>query len=350
MAQNRTLTSVRGVMVGNAEDKARTTGVTAVVFPATARGAVEVRGGAPGTMHTDSLGPSTCFGVLGALFLSGGSLYGLDAAKGIRRGVLERGGGIQVFGSYDRLVGISGAILFDLPRKSRLRADYGTLGYRAAKFASRAPVPSGNCGVGTGATVGKFLGRDHAMKGGLGSAARPIPGGGRVAALVAVNAVGNVVDPSTGQVVAGARRSEGGFAGSDDMFQSLRRASHPSPPRGTSLAILATDLPLSRRDLFRVAQASHDGLARAVVPSHGSTDGDTVFVVSTSPESPRGPWRGKGGEPYPGAMADLVGPHASDAVVEATLDAVRSAKGWPGLPSVSDLQEAGKGRRGGRKR
>lgn len=337
MVENATLSSVPGVLVGNAEDRERTTGVTAVVFPRTARGAVEVRGGAPGTMHTDSLGLPACFGVLSALFLTGGSLFGLDAAKGIRRRILEQGGGVRVFGSYDRIAGISGAVLFDLPRTHSLRADYEVLGYRAAKAAASVPVRRGNQGAGTGAIVGKFLGRERAMKGGLGSSARRLPGGGRVAALVAANAVGNIVDPATGVVVAGARHPKGGFAGSDDMFRSLRRSSRPSPPRGTSLVIVATDLPLSRRDLFRVAQSAHDGLARSVVPSHSSTDGDTVFAVSTSPEGAGGPWARRGGEPYPGATADLVGVHVSELVVAATLDAVRSAEGRPGLPSVGEL-------------
>ncbi|MDE1819827.1 MAG: P1 family peptidase [Euryarchaeota archaeon] len=332
----RSLTSVPGLLVGCAEDPGRTTGVTAVLFPRTARGAVEVRGGAPGTFHTDALGPSGCFGVLGALFLSGGSLYGLDAARGIRRRVLERGGGVRVFGSYDRLVGISGAILFDLPRARKLRADYEQLGYRAARAASRDPVPTGSRGAGTGATVGKFLGRDHAMKGGLGSSSRHLPGGGQVGALVAVNAVGNVVDPCSGKVVAGARKPGGGFAGPDDMFRSLRRHPRSSPPRGTSLAIIATDLPLSRRDLLRVAHAAHDGLARSIVPSHSSTDGDSVFVVSTTPESRSSFWPAPGGEPYPGAVADLVGAHASEVVVEAVLEGVRSARGTRELPSARE--------------
>ena len=324
--------------------------MTAVLFPRSARGAVEIRGGAPGTYHTDGLGPTSCFGVLSALFLSGGSLFGMDAAQGIRRGVLEQGGGFPVFGSYDRLVGISGAVLFDLPRDRRLTEDYVELGYRAAKAAARRPVASGSEGAGTGAVVGKFLGRDRAMKGGVGTSARQLPGRGTLGALVAVNAVGNVVDPSTGRVLAGARLPGGGFADTDDMFRSLRRSPQASPPRGTTLAIVATDLALSRRDMLRVAQACHDGFARAVVPSHSATDGDTVFVVSTSPEKRGDPWPGQGGEPYPGALADLVGAHASQVVEEAIVDAVLSARSTPMHPSASDLlSRSAKARGGARK-
>lgn len=333
---NRTLTLVPGLLVGQAQDPARTTGVTVVLFPRTGRGGVEVRGGAPGTVHTDALGPLGCFGILSAVFLSGGSLYGIDAVRGIRRRVLERGEGMRLWGSHDRLAGVSGAVLFDLPRDRALEADYEELGYQATERANGRPLERGNQGAGTGALVGKFLGRDRAMKGGIGSSARTIPQGGHVGALVAANSVGNVVDPVSGRVIAGARRAGEGFGGLEDMFGSPRPRSKHGPPRGTTLAIVATDLALPRRDLLRVAQAAHDGIARSVVPAHSATDGDTVFVVSTSPERAEGGWPGKGPEPYPGALSDLVSGYAAQVVQEAVVDAVVSAEGAGGFPSARE--------------
>lgn len=338
-ASRPSLTAVRGLRVGQVSDPHGETGVSVIVFPKTARGAAEARGGAPGTMHTDALAPLGCFGILSAVFLTGGSLYGLDAARGIRRAVLAEGGGSNLWGAHDRIVGISGAVLFDLPRAHAVRADYEELGYDAARRASTKPVESGSVGAGTGATVGKMLGREQAMSGGVGSWATSLPGGFHLGALAAVNSVGNVVDPSTGRVVAGARLPKGGFASAGEAYRRFTapRGGGDRAPRGTTLAVVVTDLPLSRRDMSRVAQSAHDGIARAVVPAHSSTDGDTVFVVSTGQERGTPVWPGGEKEPYPGALADLVGAEASACVASAILDGVRSARGRPGLPAVNDL-------------
>ncbi|HEV2165844.1 MAG TPA: P1 family peptidase, partial [Thermoplasmata archaeon] len=200
-----TLTLVRGVSVGRAESPRRSTGVSAIVFEAPVPTIVDVRGGASGTFDTASLALDATFGLREAVFFAGGSLYGLDAAAGVRRAVLARGGGVRVFDNPNPIVPISGAILFDLPSKRGGIPDYERLGYRAARSASHAPVDQGRVGAGAGATIGKYLGRDRAALGGLGSAASEISGLGRIGALVAVNSVGAVRDPDTGRLVEGPR-------------------------------------------------------------------------------------------------------------------------------------------------
>jgi L-aminopeptidase/D-esterase-like protein len=345
-ARPPTLTRVRGVRLGHASDLGQATGTTAILFPGTARGAAEARGGAPGTLHTDALGPLGCFGILDAVFLTGGSLLGLDAERGIRRRVLEKGGGARVWGARDRMVRTAGAVLFDLSQDRKRTVDYDELGWRAADTASAGPVEIGSVGAGTGATVGKLLGRGHAMSGGIGSCSASLPGGFHVGALAAVNSVGNIVDPATGKIMAGTRSAQGGWVTS---FPTGRRRggvrSPPVPSRGTTLVVIATDLPLSRRDLGRLAQAGHDGIARCVVPAHMATDGDTVFAVSTTPEPERPVWPGGGREPYPGALADLVSSAGAGCVSSSILLGIRAARSRPGLPCAADQLEAGEDRR-----
>jgi L-aminopeptidase/D-esterase-like protein len=287
--------------------------VTVLLFDPSASTVVDVRGGASGTLDTASLSLDATFGRRWALFFAGGSLYGLDAGRGVRRWVLERGGGVRVFGNPNRLVPVSGAILFDLPRTRGPTPDYDPLGYLAASVASRAPVRTGRVGAGTGATVGKYLGRARAAHGGVGSAAVRLPGIGTVGVVAVVNAVGAVRDPGTGRWIAGPRDAEGSVIppGPTEGRKGPRTAS-----RGTTLVAVVTDARADRGVLQRVAIFAHDGLARAVEPAHTTTDGDVVFVSST--ERARRPAR----ERFPGELADRLGTAASQLVVEAVLGAV----------------------------
>ncbi len=323
-----TLTDVRDVRLGIATDERSATGVSVVLFPKGARGAVEARGGAPGTYHTDGLGFQGAMGMVGALFFSGGSLYGLDSARGIRRFILDMGGGARLWGARPPLVGISGAVIFDLPRDRELTVDYEPLAYSACLAASAKPVPSGCVGAGRGARVGKLLGRERSMPGGQGSAAVRLPRGFTVGALGIVNAVGNVVDPSTGKVVAGTRSPSGrGWATREEVLARWTARLGPAAERGTVLVAVATDAPATRWDLHRMARAANDAVARTVIPAHMASDGDIAFAVSTNPSVPTG--RGRDREAYPGARADLLALATEEAVVAAVTRAVAGPEGGP---------------------
>ena len=303
--------AVRGVQVGHAVDPRGTTGVTAIVFDRAVRTVVDVRGGASGTYDTASLALDATFGRRWALFCSGGSLFGLDAARGIRARLLERGQGSRAFGNRRLLAPLSGAVIFDLPRDERPLPDYEELGYAAAANAGRGRLATGRVGAGAGATVGKYLGRAAAMAGGLGWSARALGDGRAVGVLTVVNAAGAVRDPSTGRWVAAAR-GRGGRLVPPTALPHRRLEG-----RGTTVSFVLTDAALDRAELARVAAIVHAGLGRAIVPYLTSVDGDCVFAVTTT-EAAAGRR-----EAWPGAAADHVGRTAADAAVEAVLGAVR---------------------------
>jgi L-aminopeptidase/D-esterase-like protein len=307
------LTAVRGISVGQAESEDGGTGVTVVRFTTAAPTVVDVRGGASATYDTASLSVDATFGRRWAVFFAGGSIFGLDAARGVRARVLETGGGHRAFGNPNRVVPISGAALFDLPTDEGRLPDYEALGAQATRRASRRPVAQGSVGAGAGATVGKYLGRGRAMRGGVGTSATRIRGGPTVGVLVVVNSVGAICDPATGRWVAGARAPRGGISPPDRAWNRTARS------RGTTLTLVATDASLDRPALARVAAIVHTGLARTIVPYHTSTDGDVVFAVST------GGAASAGEERWPGAMADRIGTAAARRAVAAVLSAVRRA-------------------------
>ena len=305
------LTFVRGVRVGHATAPEVPTGVTAILFDGPAPTVVDVRGGASGTYDTGSLALDATFGGRCGLFFSGGSQFGLDAARGVRNAILEQGGGVGVFGHPTRLAPVSGAVLFDLPPPGSVWIDYLPYGYAAAKEASTAPVRSGRVGAGAGATLGKYRGRLHSTPGGLASRAVVLRGGGRVGVLVVVNAVGAIFDESRGRFIAGSRDDRGRLIPPDGSFGTAER--------GTTLAAVVTDVPLERRQLARLAVAAHDGLARAIRPVHTATDGDVVFATATTLPS------GAPAERRPGAEVDRIGPVVADLTVATILDVGRSA-------------------------
>lgn len=297
--------------MGHAENRGRTTGVTAVLFDDGAPAVADVRGGASGTYDTASLSLDATFGRRWALFLAGGSLYGLDAARGIRTWLVEHGRGFRVFGHRRLVVPISGAVIFDLPGPGKALPDYADLGYLAARAARRGTLAQGRVGAGAGATVAKYLGRAAGAAGGLGSSARRLGGGRSVGVLTVVNAAGAVRDPATGRWVAAARGRSG------DLVPPTAIPRRRLAGRGTTVTVVATDASLGRPALARVAAIVHAGLARAVVPYLTSVDGDCVFAATTSAE---GRTRR---EPWPGATTDQVGRLAADAAVDAVLAAVR---------------------------
>jgi L-aminopeptidase/D-esterase-like protein len=324
---NPGLTAVEGLKVGHHTLSERPTGCTVVIAEAGAVAGVDVRGGAPGTRETDLLDPVNTVERVHAIVLSGGSAFGLDAASGTMRWLEERGIGFDT--SVAKVPIVPAAILFDLglgDPKVRPGADCG---YRAAQAASGGPVAEGNVGAGAGALVGKLGGPKRAMKGGLGSSSLAVSGGLVVAALVAVNAVGDVIDPATGLVVAGVRGPEGqGLADARRLLRS-GQALAARPGENTTIAVVATNARLTKAEATKVAQMAHDGLARVIAPVHLPFDGDTVFALST------GTWNGT-------ASAGQVGALGAEAIADAVLRAVRAATGLPGLPAARDLGPAAK--------
>ncbi|HTW39499.1 MAG TPA: P1 family peptidase [Thermoplasmata archaeon] len=308
----RTLTLVPGVRVGQVETPDGTSGVSVVLFDTPAATVVDVRGGASATYDTASLSLDATFGRRWALFFAGGSLYGLDAARGVRTRILETGGGSGVFRNPNPIAQISGAALFDLPSEAGPIPDYLPLGYEAARRADRAPVRSGRFGAGAGATVGKYRGRKWGMRGGVGSVGSRDASTGALGALVAVNAVGAVRDPASGRWVAGARGPRGGIVPPDSGRL------HPLRSTSTTLAIVVTEADVDRPTLGRVAAMVHTGLASAIRPFHSSTDGDVVFAAATAR-------RARPRERRPGELADRLGMRAAELAVESVLAAARTS-------------------------
>jgi L-aminopeptidase/D-esterase-like protein len=321
----RGLTAVQGISVGHHTLTERPTGCTVVLTGAGAVAGVDVRGAAPGTRETDLLNPINLVDQVHAIVLAGGSAFGLDAASGVMRYLDERKIGFRT--QYGVVPIVPAAILFDLGVGDARVRPTSDCGYAAARAATDGPVPQGNVGAGAGATVGKLLGMDRAMKGGIGSAAITLPGGLTVAALVAVNAFGDIVDPATGRVVAGVRTPDGrGLADARVLIRSGATQKNPIGENST-IGVIATNARLTKAQATKVAQMAHDGLARAIAPVHSMNDGDTLFALAT-------------GQLAQTADVNVVGALAADVVAEAVLNAVRQAMGLPGLPAVRDLAAA----------
>ena len=286
-------------------------------------GAVDVRGGAPGTRETNLLSPENTVDEVHGVVLAGGSAFGLDAAGGVMRYLAERKIGYMTTAGPVPIV--PAAIIFDLPIGDRpdIRPD-AACGYDAARRAAPGRIEEGSVGVGAGATVGKLLGRDRAMKGGVGSAALTTADGLIVGAIVVVNAVGSVIDPRTARVIAGARASDGRRL--EDPFDLVRRGIEmPGPAREhTTIGVVATNARLTKAQARKVAEMAHDGIARAIVPSHTPSDGDTLFALAN-------------GRLERSVNTGVVGSLAAEAVTDAILRAVRLARGVPGYPAVADL-------------
>jgi L-aminopeptidase/D-esterase-like protein len=324
-ARTPSLTDLEGLLVGHCTLRDRPTGCTVVTGPASFAAGVDVRGGAPGTRETDLLKPEDMVERVDAVFLSGGSAFGLETATGISRYLEEKGRGYDA--RVARVPIVCGAILFDLSLgNAKIRPDAES-GYEAIKAATSSPVKEGSVGAGAGATVGKMLGMERAMKGGLGSWSIERPDGLRVGAVAAVNSVGDVIDPETGRIVAGARKDDG--SGFVDTMAQLRKGYVPGSPfrENTVIAVVATNAALTKTQCTKLAQMAQDALARCIYPSHTPWDGDTVFALST------GNWQMGGKPPDVG----LVGALAADVLATAILRGVRMAEPWGPYPSANDF-------------
>ena len=315
------ITDVPGILVGHSTNIDAATGCTVVLCPQGAVAGVDVRGSAPGTRETDLLRPGNLVQQVHAILLSGGSAYGLDAASGVMRYLEERDIGYRIGAGVVPIV--PAAIIFDLGLVTHSIRPGPDDGYAACVNASDTPPDQGSVGAGTGATVGKTMGREHATKGGVGTAAVNL---GRlvVGALAVVNAVGDVVDPETGQVLAGPRDEEGRrFLRSVDVLAGAVEAPVLASPTNTTLAVVATNASLTKEQANKLAQVGHDGLALAIRPCHTMADGDVVFALAT------------GESDMPVNMNRLCSA-ATTAVARAIVSAIENATGVGGVPSARE--------------
>ena len=322
------ITRVAGIEVGHFTDTRRPTGCTVVMAREGAVAGVDVRGAAPGTRETDLLHPSNLVDKVHAIMLAGGSAWGLEAATGAVRWLEERGVGLDV--AVGRLPIVPAAVLFDLlVGDMRIRPD-AAAGYAACAAASSADPTEGNVGAGAGAVVGKVFGIQHAMKGGVGTASITVDGV-TVGALIACNALGDVIDPDTAQVMAGARTDDGRAL--RDTRRALLCGQPPQPllaGTNTTIGVVATDAILTKAQAHRLAISAHDGLARSINPVHTMSDGDTLFSLGT----------GRAGKSL-GMM--VLATMAAEATARATARAVQAARSLTTadglyLPAMADLR------------
>jgi L-aminopeptidase/D-esterase-like protein len=315
---DNTLTDIRGLRVGHAQDLDALTGCTVILCPDNTVGAVDQRGGAPGTRETDLLRPLHRVQHVNAVLLTGGSAFGLAAADGVMRFLEERGIGFET--RVARVPIVPGAVLFDLDIGRADRRPDAAMGYAACEAATDGPVVQGCVGAGTGATVGKLLGITCATKSGIGSTSMLLRNGVLVAALMAVNVGGDVVDEH-GKVLAGLRPAPDSheFIGT---LNALQHAPPALPPTNTAIGVVATNAHLTKEETNKLAQMAQDGLAQAVRPAHTPFDGDTIFALAT-------------GEVQ--SDLSLVGAFAAEVVAAAIRNAIRTASSLGGVPSTQDL-------------
>jgi len=306
---NRTLTAVRGIEVGHAQNDEALTGCTVILCRKGAVAGVDVRGGGPGTRETDLLNPVNHVQKVHGVVLSGGSAFGLDAASGVMRYLAEHQIGYKTPAA--RVPIVPSAILYDLNLgRADVRPD-SALGYLAASRASAAPPTEGNVGAGTGASVGKIRGMGYAMKSGIVTWSVDL-NGLDIAALEAVNAVGDVIDPKTGKKLAGLRSGSTLEWMKNKQMRSVEASN-------TVIGVIATNARLTKPEATKVAQMAHDGLARSVRPAHTQYDGDTIFALATGAVK---------------AEVMLVGAFAAEVMAEAIVRAVKLAKPAGGLPGL----------------
>ncbi|MGY8880544.1 MAG: P1 family peptidase [Dehalococcoidia bacterium] len=322
MNYSGSITDVAGITVGHHTDLENGTGCTVILCDEPANAGMEVRGAAPGSRETALLDPLASAQWVNAITLTGGSAFGLDSPGGVVRYLEEQGVGVR-FGRT-RIPLVPAAVVFDLGFINSEVRPTGDDGYAAAASASK-DFEVGNAGAGTGSTVAKLLGGSASIKGGVGTASVLMPNGATVGALMVVNAIGGVVDPTTGEIVAGPQTKDG-FADSIELMIE-------SPPkdrgffRNTTIGVVVTDARLDKIGATRLAIAGQDGIALAIRPSHTANDGDTMFGLST----------GTHPESIPG---DVLHAAALKAVTGAIMNAIDSAETLGGVMSAADAKSA----------
>jgi len=299
---------VPGIRVGHAQNETAKTGCTVILPEKGAVAGVDVRGSAPGTREIEAIKLARLVPSIHAVLLAGGSAFGLDAAGGVQQYLEERGIGFDMW--VARVPVVPSAVIFDLHEGDASVRPDKKMGMQAALAASQDAKCMGRIGVGCGATVGKVLGIEHCMKGGIGSACRQV-GECRVGALVVVNAFGDIVDDKTGRTLAGARDPKSGkFLDTEEYIQALRGIASAASPGNTTLAVVATDAGFNKEETTKIAQMAQDGFARAIRPAHTLFDGDLIIGLSV-------------GDKHENCLA--VGTSAADMVAAAIVSAVRAA-------------------------
>ena len=312
------LTDIPGVAVGHVSDFDAITGCTAILCEQGAVGGVDIRGSASGTQEIDTLSPGHVTDRVHGILLAGGSAFGLEAAAGVRRYLAGRKVGYAFGGQHIPIV--AGAILFDLGiGKTNVHPNVA-MGEAAAAAATTDPVTEGCVGAGTGATIGKLFGMTRAMKGGVGTHTVTLPGGVLVSALVAVNAFGDVRDPATGKLVAGARKDAGSREFVDSAGEMMRGVAIGGTTGNTTLAVVATNARLNKVQANKLAQFASLGMARAINPVNTMADGDIAFALSLGALQ---------------ADINILGVAAAEAVAQSILRAVRLAKTLGGVPGLA---------------
>jgi len=320
MTTNNSLTAIKGIRVGHHTHLAGATGCTVIICPDGTMGGVDQRGGGPGTRETDLLHPTRGMEQVNAIVLSGGSAFGLATADGVMRYLEEHDIGYKNIPGFVVPI-VPAAILFDLHLGERgIRPD-AAMGYAACEVATTDPVAQGTIGAGTGCRIGAMMGSERATKSGIGSSCVAIDDELMVAALIAVNAVGDVLDEQ-GQIMAGLRESpeSNQFVGMLDVMRTFSRQPRPDRRDNTVIGVVATNAHLTKAQVNKVAQMAHDGIARAVNPAHTMYDGDTLFALAT-------------GEIQ--ANVSVVGAYAAEAVSQAIRNAVRAATSLAGVRAIN---------------
>ncbi len=319
------IAEVRGIKIGNAQDLQGMTGITVVLCEEGACAGVSVMGGAPGTRETDLLRPTFTVDTVHGVFLAGGSAFGLNAAEGVVRFLEEKRVGYDT--GILKVPIVTGAILFDLGVGNPKARPDAEMAYFACKQAGSKPPESGSFGAGTGATVGKLLGPQYMMKSGLGNCCATTKGGHKVGAVVAVNAVGDVIHPHTGELLAGAfDRVKKEFV----LQRERKQATAPGLMTNTTIGVVATDVYLSKEECNRVAIMAMAGMARVIRPCFTPYDGDTLFVLSTGRKNSLR-------EKDRVTVVTQVGIAAQEVVAGAIVNAVTYCSGFPPIPAVKDL-------------
>ena len=308
------ITDVPGIRVGHDTNLEAATGCTVILCDTPATGGVDVRGGSPATRETDVLRPLHMVEEVHGVLLTGGSAFGLEAAGGVMRYLEELGQGFDA--GFARVPIVPTAAIFDLALGSASVRPDAEAGYRACQQASHEATSQGNIGAGTGATVGKLAGPAFMMKGGLGSASVQLDDELFVGAIVVVNASGDVVDPYTQQVIAGARNPQSGYV-------------FINPFGNTTIAVIATNAAMRKTEINKVAQMAHNGLALTLRPAHTMFDGDTVFALALGTREKRVD------EASAALQTSLIGAAAANVLARAIVKAVRNARELHGIPAAS---------------
>lgn len=318
---NDTITAVPGIKVGHAHYEKALTGCTVVILEEDCVVGVDVRGGNPGSYNVSCFQGTTTVESADAIFLSGGSWFGLDVAQGVRQYLVDKGIGWD--SGFGILPCVTGAVIYDLAVAQRGVRPNDKLGYAAAVDATKRPVPEGNVGAGIGATVGKMLGMDRCMKGGVGSSAVTLENGLCVGALAVVNSMGNVFDSNTGKTIAGTRRKDGkGYVEALDL-PAPTAFKLRNPPKSTTIGVVATNAKLSYKEAIKMAEIAQDGISRSIRPAHTTLDGDLIYAVAT-------------GKFQEITAFDYVAYLASERMADAIVRAVRKAKSVGSIPGLAD--------------